>query len=166
MFYWEVIVVDSIWMYSMSRIQLWLVQTSAVRHVPIVCVNLTFRTAFKNVATSGVKWWDLNCVRPKRNCMEGMFFLLRFCHCYIWCNLAYSHFGIRLEISHLDAEKMKNLVKTAVFSEPTVSKRCVGQVERFLDSPPPPKMPVDLKAVKKPWLSSLIIGSVKNGCVS
>lgn len=66
MFYWEVIVVDSIWMYSMSRIQLWLVQTSAVRHVPIVCVNLTFRTAFKNVATSGVKWWDLNCVRPKK----------------------------------------------------------------------------------------------------
>ena len=67
----------------------------------------------------------------KRNCMEGMFFLLGFCLCYIWCNLAYSHSGIRLKISHLDAEKM--------FSEPTVSKRCVGQVERFLEFPPLPK---------------------------
>ena len=160
-----------------------------VQNTTMACANFSCATcsdclckfdpqnSFQERSTSGFKWWDLNCACPQKDCMEG-FFLLRFCHCHIWYNLAYSHSGIRLEISHLDAEKNEKPRENGGFQWTNrfqTMRWPSGKISWF---PPFQNMPVEIfwssfsqraswsQSFEEPWLSSQIMGSVKNGCVS
>ena len=123
----------------MSRIQLWLVQTSAVQHVPIVCANLTFRTAFTRTLRRRVlNGQILIASAQKRNCMEGVFFASVLLLCVQKHSMQFSLLSLRYCLKFSTWMPKKRLVKTAVFSEPGVEPADAAfSVEGF-----PPKMPL------------------------